>query len=405
MDNQKPLSGYRIIELATFVAAPACARILGDWGADVIKVESPDGDAWRTYGQTMLMPANEDENPAWEIANANKRAIALDLKKTEGQKVLHDLLQTADVFITNNRIEALKKLNLDYESLKARYPRLVYGIVTGFGETGPDVNQPGFDTVAFWGRSGFLADLVPDGAYPVYSPAAFGDLAVGTILCGGISAALLKREKTGKGDKVSISLFGTSVWLAGLMITSTQSRYQNKYPKDRLEGNPMVIPYRTKDKEWIFLSVLDFDRYWPALCKIIEREDLLADDRFKTRLDMLANRAALIPVLEEAFATKDIAEWVTRLRAADIVHVRLQHFKDIENDQQAWANDYIYENTYANGAKAVLPGSPIRWAEGGSLPEQSSPLLGEHTQELLKELGYTQAQIAELKSQQVAKMR
>lgn len=405
MINQKPLSGYRIIELATFVAAPACARILGDWGADVIKVESPDGDAWRTYGQTMSMPANEEENPAWELANTNKRAITLDLKKPQGQKVLHDLLQTADVFITNNRLEALRKMQLDYESLKAKYPRLIYGIVTGFGEKGPDVNQPGFDTVAFWGRSGFLTDLVPDGAYPVYSPAGFGDLAVGSILCGGISAALLQREKTGKGEKVSISLFGAAVWLAGLMITATQSRYQNKYPKERLEGNPMVIPYRTKDKEWIFLSVLDYDRYWPALCKVIEREDLLTDKRFKTRLDMLTNRAALIPVLEEAFATKDINEWIVRLRKADIVHVRLQHFKEIENDQQAWANDFLYENTFANGAKAALPSSPVQWAESGSLSYQGSPLLGEHTKELLEELGYTPEQIEELKTLRAAGIR
>ncbi|HWR06970.1 CaiB/BaiF CoA-transferase family protein [Sporomusa sp.] len=405
MDNQKPLSGYRIVELATFVAAPVCARLLGDWGADVIKVESPAGDAWRTFGQTMSMPVNEDENPAWEIANTNKRAIAVDLKNPHGQKVLHDLLQTADVFITNNRIEALKKINLDYESLKEKYPRLIYGIVTGFGENGPDVNQPGFDSVAFWGRSGFLADLVPPGAYPVYSPAGFGDLAVGTILCGGISTALLKREKTGKGEKVSISLFGASVWLAGLMITSTQSRYQNKYPKERLEGNPMVIPYKTKDGEWVFLTVIEYDRYWPALCKVIEREDLITDARFKTRLDMLNNRAALIPILEEAFETKDIAEWLTRLREADIVHVRLQHLREIENDQQAWANDYLYENTFANGAKAILPSSPIQWAEAGALPRQSGPLLGEHTQELLEELGYTQEQIEELKNQRAARIR
>lgn len=404
MNENKPLSGYRVVELSTFVAAPSCARLLADWGADVIKVESGIGDPFRYFGTTMMMPAKESECPAFELYNANKKAAVIDLKSAEGQEAFHKLLATADIFVTNNRPEALKKLGLDYETLKGRYPKLIHAVVTGFGEKGPDVDMPGFDVVAFWARSGFLADLVKPGEYPVYTPAGFGDLVVGSTLFGGICAALLNREKTGHGDKISVSLFGASIWYSGLMITSTQEKYGNVFPKARNNGNPLAIPYKAQDGEWIMLSIIEHERYWGAFCKAVGHEELISDPRFDTREHMMQNKAALIAFLEAVFQTKSSSEWLSILQQADIVHDKLRHLKDIVTDEQAWANDYLYNFTFPNGEKAILPAPPIQSAELGELPRQRGPFLGEHTKEVLHELGYSVEQIEQMMAKKAIKV-
>lgn len=401
MKNNAPLSGIRVVDLTSYVAASSCSRLLADWGAEVIKVEPPSGDVWRYWGTTMSVPADEEENPLWDLVNSNKRGIALNLRLPEGQKVFHELLKKADVFITNTRIDALKKMNLDYESLKEKYPGLIYALVTGFGEKGPDCDRPGFDVVAYWARTGFLVDLVKPDEYPVYAPAGFGDLSVGNTLFGGICAALFNRQRTGRGDKISISLFGTAIWFSALLITTTQERYGNKYPKARIEGNPVVIPYRCKDGEWIMLSVLDFEKHWSVLCKTLGREELLADKRYKTRADVLNHRKEIIAILEETFASKNSSEWIKLLREADIVHERIRHFREVSKDEQAWANNFVYENKFSNGEKAILPNTPLQSAEHESLPGGRGPLLGEHTKEVLEELGYSPGQIEEMKKSRV----
>lgn len=403
--TDRPLNGYRVVELSTYVAAPSCSRLLADWGADVIKVESTAGDAFRYFGPTMSVPADDEENPLWDVLNSNKRGMGVDLKTPEGRDVLDRLLGKADVFVTNTRPEALEKLGLGYEAVKQRHAGLIYALVTGFGEKGPDVGLPGFDVVAYWARSGFMADLVKPDEYPMYAPAGFGDMTVGSTLFGGICAALLQRAKTGKGEKISISLYGAAVWFSGIVITTTQERYGNKYPKTRLEGNPLAIPYRCRDGEWIMLSILEIDRYWPVFCKALGREELPADERFKGRRGILDHRSELIPILEETFAARDREEWVSILTEADIVHARLQHFRDILRDEQAWANGSLYEATFANGEKAILPGTPLQFSEAGPAPRQRGPLLGEHTSEILGELGYSPEQIERLGARQIVKTR
>jgi len=405
MENSSPLAGIRVVELTSYVAAPSCSRILADWGAEVIKVEPPSGDIWRYFGTTMFTPANEEENPFWDIMNSNKRGIALDLKLTEGQEILHKLLKRADVFLTNARPDVLKKMNLDYESLKEKYPGLIYALVTGFGENGPDAHKPGFDIVAYWARSGFLVDLVKPDEYPLYSPAGFGDLSVGSALFGGICASLFNRQKTGSGEKISISLYGTAIWFSAILITAAQERYGNKFPKARMEGNPMAIPYRCKDGEWIIIAILEYERHWSALCKAVEREELIFDRRFKTRADMLAHRGELIPILEEAFASKESDEWIDLLEEAEIVVERIRHFREVPKDEQAWANNFVYETRFANGEKAILPNTPLKLAECRLSPCKRGPLLGEHTKEVLEELGYSLEQIEQMKKNKIVVSR
>lgn len=403
--GNKPLSGYRVVELSTYVAAPSCGRVLVDWGADVIKVEAPSGDVFRTYGQVLKMPAGEEENPLWDMLNAGKRAVTIDLKTADGQALFHKLLEKADVLLTNTRPAALKELGLDYENLKERFPRLVYALITGFGESGPDADLPGFDVVAYWARSGFLLDLVKPGEYPLYSPAGFGDMTVGSALFGGICAALLNRAKTGKGDKISISLYGAAVWFASLLILCTQERYGNPYPKARLDGNPLAIPYKCSDDEWVMLSLLDIDRLWKPFCGAIGHPELVADERFKTRERLLNNKAELIVILDRVFAERPSREWLDQLRKADLVAAKLGHFKDVSKDSQAWANDFLFKKTFANGNEGVLPCPPLKSVSMGRSEVPRGPFAGEHTQEVLEELGFPAAEIDELKNRKCIQIR
>jgi crotonobetainyl-CoA:carnitine CoA-transferase CaiB-like acyl-CoA transferase len=335
------------------------------------------------------------------MLNSHKKGIVIDLKTVEGQQIFHQLLATADIFLTNNRADALKKLQLDYDTLKAKYPNLIFAWVTGFGEKGPDAAQPGYDVVAFWARSGFLADLAQPGGYPVTSPAGVGDQTVGMSLFAGICAALLKRERTGKGEKITVSLYGSAIWFAGAIIVSVQDRYGNIYPRDKNFMNPLASPFICKDGEWLMLSILEYDRYYASFCKAIGREDIVDDERFNKRDNMMKNKPALVKIMEETFKTKTREEWIAILRAADIVHDKLRHFKDVLTDEQAWANNYLHNITFANGGQAVLPCPPIQAAEDAPLPYGKAPLLGEHTREVLREMGYVEGKIEELCAKKV----
>jgi (R)-2-hydroxy-4-methylpentanoate CoA-transferase len=409
MSSKKPLSGYKVVELSTYVAAPACGRVLADWGAEVIKVEADNGDVFRVFGNGLGVPANEGENPLFDMANSGKKSVVINLKTQEGLKVMHELLSDADVFLTNNRLKPLEKMGLDYDSLKETYPRLVYAVITGFGDKGPDVNNPGFDTVAFWASGGFLADLTVEGpnSYPVYTPAAVGDISCGTILFGGITAALLNREKTGLGDRVTVSLYGAAVWFMGFMNTISQKKYGYKYPRSRFEGNPMAIPYRTKDSEWIMTSILEHERYFPVLCKVLEIEEFSNDPRFSSKKALLNydNRKALVELLEERFATRNAKEWMKLLKENDIVHDRLKHLREISESQQAIVNNYMSEFEFSNGEKAMLPRPAIQSSNLG-LPEyKRGPRLGEDTKEVLKGLGYDDEKISLMINNNIVKSR
>ena len=265
--------------------------------------------------------------------------------------------------------------------------------------------MPRDSTCSPFGRgAGFISDLVEPGQYPVYSPAGFGDMAVGTVLFGGVCAALLNRQKTGHGDKVTISLYGSAIWFAGLLITSAQKRYGNVFPRERLHGNPMGIPYRCKDGEWILITLMDHERYWPGFCKVLDRQDLVDDDRFKGRATMLRHRSELIPILEETFAAKDSAEWIEIFKRDDIAHDRLRHFRDIENDEQAWVNGFIQRRIYKDGGKGIVPCPPLQSTALEQETYQRGPLLGEHTEEVLTEAGYSPMEIEELKRKSIVRM-
>ncbi len=408
MSSGRPLEGIKVVELTTYLAAPTCGRILGEWGADVIKIESVNGDPWRFYGASLGTPTTPDENPVFDFCNANKKNLALDIKDPKGMEILHKLLSEADIFLTNNRVKALKKSGLDYDTLKERYPKLIYAMINGFGEKGPDAEKPGFDTVAYWASGGFMADLRLDepGSYPIYTPAGVADVSCGTLLFGGICAALYNRERTGKGDKITVSLFGTAVWTMGIMNTITQDKYGYQYPKKRYDSKPVAIPYQCADGEWMMVTVLEYKRYFPTLCKVLGIPELANDPRYIDEPTMMQpeNKANLVRIFEERFRTKTAAEWDKLLTEADIVHDRLRHFKEINKLEQVRVNRFMDEVTFRNGTKAWMP-RPCIMSENLGYPDaEMSHYIGEDSKQVLSELGYSEAEINELVEKKVVKV-
>ena len=411
MEPTLPLEGYRVLDFSTYAAAPVCAMTLADWGADVIKVESLSGDAFRLFGFIMRCPIAENDNIQFELDNRNKRGIALDLKTPEGQKIIRKLLQAADVLVTNYRPKALKGIGLDYESLSEKYPRLVYAYLNGYGDKGPEKDKPGFDLAAYFARSGILVEVPEPGSDPIPPLAGFGDHPTGTFLAGGICAALLRREKTGKGCKVQTALFNAALWNLSLNIATANNnahlpeeeqlkiRASRKRPR-----TAMMNTYRTKDDRWVTIMALEYDRYWkPFAESVIRRPDLVDDPRFKNQMAAFEHTVELAAIVEEEVRkiTKD--ELVQRMAAADIVYEVNQRWKELKDDIQAVENDFMVEHKMPSGRKEWIVGNPVKFNGEKTSLRRYAPKLGEHNAEILSELGYSREQIKSLSDKKVIK--
>ena len=388
-----PLTGYRVVELSTFVAAPSCARLLGDWGADVIKVEPLGGDVYRYVGAAQGIPMEPGYCPSFDNENANKRFLALNLKAPEGAAALQKLLEKTDVLITNYRPEAQKKLGLDYEALRERFPRLVYASILGYGSQGPEKDRPGYDFTSFYARGGLIADLSHKDSPPLNPVSGFGDHLAGLNLAAGILAALLQRNATGRGDKVEVGLYQTAVYSVGIPLLSAY--FGREYPTKRTgRATPLVGSYPCQDGEWIFVSGTVYEQQWGPFCReVLGMPELAEDPLFWPRANAEKNSEAVTARMDEIFAARPAKEWAERLKKADIAHEILFHWKDILTDEQAWANDYLRKAAYPNGKAAVFANTPITL---GSLPEKPFALsgpVGRDTAQILEELGYTPAEI------------
>ena len=392
----KPLEGIRVIDSTFFVAGPSCGKTLAEWGAEVIKVEPPKGDPVRIKGL-------ENHDFYYGNYNANKKGIIIDSKTEEGAKLMDELIATADVFLTSYRTKALVKLGLDYETLSRRYPKLIYAQITGYGDEGPDADLPGFDTAAYWARSGLMSDFVEPGSNIVNPPVGFGDLSAGAVMAGGIGAALYAREKTGKGDKVMLSLYGLSIFCLNYAVTEVQN--SGVYPKTRLEPTfPLMNSFKCKDGKWIYMSILDHDRYYPVLMKLIDREDLVDHPVYKTIYKAYTVKKELTQILDEGFLRYTQEEWAQKLTEADIAFSVVRQVKDILTDEQAIENGYLQSLTYRDGTTNQFAAGPVKFGDTTLEPLRNAPRLeGEDTVEIMESLHYSRERIKELADKKVVR--
>ena len=398
---EKPLSGIKVLDLTTFVAAPVCCRLLSDMGADVIKVEPPTGDAWRKTAKAYKPDVlTDDANPVFDIFNSGKKHVSINLKSPEGKEMFLKLMGEADVFVTNTRPAALKRLGISYEDVKDRFPGLVYAIVLGYGEEGPDKDAPAFDTSAFWSRSGFLRDQALDNEHyhPVLPPYGVGDTITGYMLMGQVCSALIRKMKTGKGDYVRASLYHMGIFTMGTMEILAQEKVGREMPFTRLTFGVPGGPYKCSDGEWVFISVGYYEALIPQLHKAIGREDLLENPRFAERSirELPENKGDYYEIFRQAFLKKPSDHWLKLGQELDIPIVRMNHYKDVSNDPQAWANNYLENVTSRNGETMVMPACPIEMDSVGPIKTKPAPYIGANTAEVAKSLGYTDQQIAEM---------
>lgn len=396
----KPLEGIRVVELATFIAAASAGRFLADLGADVIKIESAKGDPLRHTAPSEGRPLDMYENTTWDLENGNKRCISLNMKDPAGKEAFFKLLDTADVLITNWRVQALQRAGLDYETLKGRYPKLVYAICTGYGEYGPDKDLPGFDFTAFFARGGYLDSLRQRGTVPMNVVPGLGDHNVGMNLAAGICAALIQAKLKGVGEKVETSLFESAIFNMGMMIqASNYEGIAQSYPIDvRKAANPFNAAWRTGDDRFIQTCMPDYNTYYKAFITAIGREDLADSTEYFPILTCQEKglTSQLYDIVMEEFGRKTVEEWSAILQAADIPFALAQNWIEIRNDKQAEANDCFYDMTYANGNTRRLVRLPVKFQEMGIPEYKAGPLIGEQGPEILKELGYEDDKIREM---------
>ena len=389
--------GLKVLDCASFIAAPAAATVLSDFGADVIKIEQPGtGDPYRALPKLPGYPTSE-HNYAWLMEARNKRSLALDLSKPDAREVLYKLAADADVFITNFPPSVRKRLGITYEDIKPRNPRLIYASFTGYGEKGSEADKPGFDSNAYWARSG-LMDLVraDENTTPARSTPGMGDHPCAMALYGAIVTALYKREQTGEGSHVSSNLMANGLWAASVHAQAKLcgATFHERRPRERAL-NAVTNHYRCKDGRWLILSLLNEERQWPVLARCLGREDLVNDTRFATKPDRHARSLELIAIFDEVFATRNLAEWRKALDGNGLVFGVVGILDDIPTDQQMIDNDVLVP--FENDTMLTI-NSPI-WVEGSEkVKPKRPPGIGEHSDQILREAGYDEATIRTMKA-------
>ncbi|HEV8002677.1 MAG TPA: CoA transferase [Planctomycetaceae bacterium] len=396
MATDNIFSGLKVVDLASFIAGPSAAVILSDFGADVVKVEPPAGDLWRHGHQIPPQPQANDAYP-FHLANRNKRGITLDLKSPSAAKVLERLVKWADVLIVNTPHPARKRLNLEYEDVARWNPRLIYADVTGFGEKGPDANLPGFDITSYWARSGLLSMTRDAGAPPTWPVAGSGDNATAVGLYSAIVTALYRRERTGKGSSVTTSLLAEGVWSASVSIQAALCEAKFYGLHDRKNpANAALNVYRASDGTW-FVLIVTPDKL-AAVAKAIGRADLLADPRFSDPAQLVKNMPQLTAILDDVFGAQPMAHWYEVFNGVHVTFGAVRGPQEVVDDPQLRANDVIVPLEGAGGKLNSTISSPIQVHGVTKVPARRAPEIGEHNDEVLKELGFRDAEIDDLRA-------
>ncbi len=390
------LEGVKVVESGGGVALPAAAAMLADWGADVIKVEP-------------ILIAREGGAPTADrgyqegLHERNKKSVAVDLKKQAGTEILHKLVQWADIFMTNYGVSIVERLKMDYATLSQVNPGLIYCLLSAYGTAGPDKDQRGYDYTAGWARSGMEYMVGEAGSLQGTNLFSMLDRMTGQWAGSGILAALLHKYKTGKGQKLEVSLYHTGVWgiasyiqmaLMGTRITKVRRKYG-------VGRNPLWNSYRAKDDRWFQLAAQG-GLHWPEFCRAIERPDLENDSRFSGGMGSLRqNCEELISILDEVFASKTMDEWDKRFKENDIIYGRVVTPTEVITDPQALANDFFAEVEHPTLGKIRLVTMPVKFHQDPALVRTPAPEKGQHTEEILLDLGYSWEDIVKIKEQEV----
>lgn len=384
-----PLAGIRVVELGVWIAGPAAGGIMADWGADVIKIEPPEGDPSRLFHAMLggVLPSN----PVFELDNRSKRSVMLDLHTDDGLAAALALIADADVFLTNIRTGALERLGLDYDTLASTFPELVYAHITGFGREGPDNDRAAFDIAAFWSRAGVADLLTTPGQDPPFQRGGMGDHNTGLAAAGAVSAALFERTKSGQGQLISTSLFREGMYTIGFDL-NTKLMWGSDIGKSARSqaSSPTANNYLLGDDRRIWVVGIDGDRHWPSICRIADAADLIDDPRFETAQLRAENAGELIELLDAGFARLDMAS----LQAAaasepDFFWAPVNSLDDLLADPQFVASGALVEVPDTPGAttSTTMLATPVDFSRTPVKPRSIAPTLGQHTDEVLANLG------------------
>ncbi len=386
-DGLTAFAGLRVVEMGVWVAAPSAAALLADWGADVIKVEAPAGDPMRqVFGSLGI--ESDMPNPAFALDNRGKRSVVLNLREDEGRRHLEELLDTADVFVSNLRPDSLDGLGLAPAATVARHPRLVYCSISGYGLRGDERDRPTYDIGAFWARSGLSVQMADSEGNPLNARGGIGDHITGLAALAGLLAAVMEQRATGRGRVVEASLLRTGTYVLGwdLGLQMTLGKVARAEPRDRNQA-PLMNPYRAGDGRWFFFTGLEAARHIPAVCRALGRPDLLDDPRFADAGAIRRNRAEVIALLDEIVAQHPLDVWAERFDQEGVWWAPAQTPAEVVEDPQLLANDGIAEiDGGATGAVQRSVNGPITFSDVDVRRYAPVPALGQHTEEVLAEL-------------------
>jgi len=396
--SEGPLDDVKVVEVANWLAAPGTAAMMADMGADVVKVEPPNGDFYRGY----LQGDSDDLNYNFELENRGKRSVAVDLRSSAGAEVVLRLCESADIFLTNLVPERYERYGLTYDAVRAANPRIVYAAVTGYGTVGPNANKPGFDASAFWAASGIMGVMGSDAAVPVHSRGGQGDHPTAMTALAAVLAALHMRDRTGESQFVDVTLQRAGVWTLASDVQRHLGNFPGRGRQDRTQQGMMTWnSYRTRDERWLMLVMNDPPRYWDRFARAMGREDWVGDARYTTTPELVQHGPALIPEVDAIFAEHDLDYWSARLEEHGCLWALAQSVEEVIADPQLIELDAFPEVPLPDGGSYRTVGTPFVILDADVRPRGPAPHIGAHTHEALSEAGFTSDEIAALAEERV----